>query len=88
MPSAIPRPTRPTGATFFGTEDPDWRIRGKDILYAYRTFTRIVRRLDPDRRMLLSGNAILRETQYNQLYPTVQDGGSTTTNNTARSAAY
>ena len=50
----------------FGTEDPDWRIRGKDILYAYRTFTRIVRRLDPDRRMLLSGNAILRETQYNQ----------------------
>lgn len=50
----------------FGTEDPAWRIRGKDILYAYRTFTRIVRRLDPDRRMLLSGNAILRETQYNQ----------------------
>ena len=50
----------------FGTEDPDWRIRGNDILYAYRTFTRIVRRLDPDRRMLLSGNAILRETQYNQ----------------------
>ena len=60
-----PYPGRPARLAF-GTEDPDWRIRGKDILYAYRTFTRIVRRLDPDRRMLLSGNAILRETQYNQ----------------------
>ena len=61
-----PQADPPDWRDVFGTEDPDWRIRGNDILYAYRTFTRIVRRLDPDRRMLLSGNAILRETQYNQ----------------------
>ena len=48
----------------FGTEDPDWRIRGKDILYAYRTFTRIVRRLDPDGRMIVSGHSAMRPSQY------------------------
>ena len=65
MPSAIPGPTRPDWRDVFGTEDPDWRIRGNDIAFTPHV-PRIVRRLDPDRRMLLSGNAILRETQYNQ----------------------
>lgn len=50
----------------FDTEDPDDWTKGDDIHFAFRTFAGIVRAKDPDSRMILSGNATLRPSQYHQ----------------------
>ena len=50
----------------FDTEDPANWTKGDDIHFAFRTFADIVRAKDPDSRMILSGNATLRPSQYHQ----------------------
>lgn len=56
----------PNWQEIYKTEDPDNRKSADDVQHAYKTFVQTVRTVDTTGRLICSGNAALRPSQYHQ----------------------
>ena len=56
----------PNWQEIYKTDDPDNCLTADDVQYAYETFVQTVRAVDSTGRLICSGNAALRPSQYHQ----------------------
>ena len=56
----------PNWQEIYKTDDPDNCLTADDVQYAYETFVQTVRAVDTTGRLICSGNAALRPSQYHQ----------------------